>query len=123
MVAFIESTVKDYVRLLVERISKLRELSSRLSSKISDTNIESTRLGVLRFENSEVLIVNGGDNEQLISALLFIQKLANLQEKIYTLVKNDLSKISDDNIKIAVIEPLGLPTRIIMVPNNVTTSG
>ncbi|MGC9225962.1 hypothetical protein [Caldivirga sp.] len=123
MVAFIESTVKDYVKLLDERISKLRELSSRLSSKISDTNIESTRLGVLRFENSEVLIVNGGDNEQLISALLFIQKLANLQEKIYTLVKNDLSKISDDNIKIAVIEPLGLPTRIIMVPNNVTTSG
>ncbi|MGC8569698.1 MAG: hypothetical protein ACP5L1_00025 [Caldivirga sp.] len=123
MVAFIESTVKDYVKLLDERISKLRELSSRLSSKISDTNIENTRLGVLRFENSEVLIVNGGDNEQLISALLFIQKLANLQEKIYTLVKNDLSKISDDNIKIAVIEPLGLPTRIIMVPNNVTTSG
>ncbi|WP_292000245.1 hypothetical protein [Caldivirga sp.] len=123
MVAFIESTVKDYVKLLDERISKLRELSSRLSSKISDTNIESTRLGVLRFENSEVLIVNGSDNEQLTSALFFIQKLANLQEKIYTLVKNDLSKISDDNIKIAVIEPLGLPTRIIMVPNNVTTSG
>jgi len=123
VVAFIESTVKDYVKLLDERISKLRELSSRLSSKISDTNIESTRLGVLRFENSEVLIVNGSDNEQLTSALFFIQKLANLQEKIYTLVKNDLSKISDDNIKIAVIEPLGLPTRIIMVPNNVTTSG
>ncbi|WP_291767337.1 hypothetical protein [Caldivirga sp. UBA161] len=121
MVAFIESTVKDYVKLLDDRIIKLRELSSKLSDKVSNANIENSRLNILRFENSEVFIVNGSDNEQLMGALMLILKLANFQEKLYTLVKNDLSRVPDD-VKIAVIEPLGLPTRIIMVPNNATTS-
>ena len=120
MVAFIESTVKDYVKLLDERISKLSELSSRLSDKVSNANVKNTRLSILRFENSEVFIVNGSDNEQLMSALMLILKLVNFQVKLYTLVKDDLSKLSDDNVKIAVIEPLGLPTRIIMVPSNAT---
>ena len=120
MVAFIESTVKDYVKMLDDRISRLRELSSKLIDKVSNADAENIRLNVLRFENSEVFIINGNDNEQLTSALMLILKLINFQEKIYTLVKNDLSRLSDD-IKIAVIEPLGLPTRIIMVPSNVTT--
>ncbi|ABW02539.1 hypothetical protein [Caldivirga maquilingensis] len=118
MVAFIESTVKDYVKLLDDRISKLRELSSRLSDKVSNANVNNTRLSILRFENSEVFIVNGSDNEQLMNALMLILKIVNFQEKLYTLVKNDLSKLSNDDVKIAVIEPLGLPTRIILVPNN-----
>ena len=120
MVAFIESTVKDYVKMLDDRISRLRELSSKLIDKVSNADAENIRLNVLRFENSEVFIINGNDNEQLTSALMLILKLINFQEKIYTLVKNDLSRLSDD-IKIAVIEPLGLPTRIIMVPSNATT--
>ncbi len=106
--------------MLDDRISRLRELSSKLIDKVSNADAENIRLNVLRFENSEVFIINGNDNEQLTSALMLILKLINFQEKIYTLVKNDLSRLSDD-IKIAVIEPLGLPTRIIMVPSNVTT--
>ena len=109
------------MKLLDDRIIKLRELSSKLSDKVSNTNIENSRLNILRFENSEVFIVNGSDNEQLMSALMLILKLVNFQEKLYTLVKNDLSRVSDD-VKIAIIEPLGLPTRIIMVPSNATTS-
>ncbi len=109
------------MKLLDDRIIKLRELSSKLSDKVSNANIENSRLNILRFENSEVFIVNGSDNEQLMGALMLILKLANFQEKLYTLVKNDLSRVPDD-VKIAVIEPLGLPTRIIMVPNNATTS-
>lgn len=106
--------------MLDDRISRLRELSSKLIDKVSNADAENIRLNVLRFENSEVFIINGNDNEQLTSALMLILKLINFQEKIYTLVKNDLSRLSDD-IKIAVIEPLGLPTRIIMVPSNATT--
>jgi len=41
---------------------------------------------------------------------------------VYSLVGNDLNKVIDENVKVAVVEPLGLPTRILLVPSNVTNN-
>ncbi|KUO92234.1 MAG: hypothetical protein AT713_01670 [Caldivirga sp. JCHS_4] len=122
MVAFTEAEIKDYVKVLNDRVMRLRELTTKVSSGLTKVNTNPSSPSVLRFEGNEIYIVNGSDEEQLAGALRLILELADLQEKVYSLVGNDLNKVIDENIKVAVVEPLGLPTRILLVPSNVTNN-
>ncbi|MFP3195279.1 MAG: hypothetical protein RXQ74_00230 [Caldivirga sp.] len=122
MVAFTEAEIKDYIKVLNDRVMRLRELTTKVSSGLTKVNTNPSSPSVLRFEGNEIYIVNGSDEEQLAGALRLILELADLQEKVYSLVGNDLNKVIDENIKVAVVEPLGLPTRILLVPSNVTNN-
>ncbi|KUO89144.1 MAG: hypothetical protein GU355_07910 [Caldivirga sp.] len=122
MVAFTEAEIKDYVKVLNDRVIRLRELTTKVSSGLTKVNTNPSSPSVLRFEGNEIYIVNGSDEEQLAGALRLILELADLQEKVYSLVGNDLNKVIDENVKVAVVEPLGLPTRILLVPSNVTNN-
>lgn len=122
MVAFTEAEIKDYVKVLNDRVMRLRKLTTKVSSELTKVNTNPNSPSVLRFEGNEIYIVNGSDEEQLAGALRLILELADLQEKVYSLVGNDLNKVIDENIKVAVVEPLGLPTRILLVPSNVTNN-
>jgi hypothetical protein len=122
VVAFTEAEIKDYVKVLNDRVMRLRELTTKVSSGLTKVNTNPSSPSVLRFEGNEIYIVNGSDEEQLAGALRLILELADLQEKVYSLVGNDLNKVIDENIKVAVVEPLGLPTRILLVPSNVTNN-
>ncbi|MFP3073964.1 MAG: hypothetical protein RXO26_00175 [Caldivirga sp.] len=122
MVAFTEAEIKDYVKVLNDRVMRLRELTTKVSSGLTKVNTNPSSPSVLRFEGNEIYIVNGSDEEQLAGALRLILELADLQEKVYSLVGNDLNKVIDENVKVAVVEPLGLPTRILLVPSNVTNN-
>jgi hypothetical protein len=122
VVAFTEAEIKDYVKVLNDRVMRLRELTTKVSSGLTKVNTNPSSPSVLRFEGNEIYIVNGSDEEQLAGALRLILELADLQEKVYSLVGNDLNKVIDENVKVAVVEPLGLPTRILLVPSNVTNN-
>jgi hypothetical protein len=122
VVAFTEAEIKDYVKVLNDRVMRLRKLTTKVSSELTKVNTNPNSPSVLRFEGNEIYIVNGSDEEQLAGALRLILELADLQEKVYSLVGNDLNKVIDENIKVAVVEPLGLPTRILLVPSNVTNN-
>jgi hypothetical protein len=122
VVAFTEAEIKDYVKVLNDRVIRLRELTTKVSSGLTKVNTNPSSPSVLRFEGNEIYIVNGSDEEQLAGALRLILELADLQEKVYSLVGNDLNKVIDENVKVAVVEPLGLPTRILLVPSNVTNN-
>jgi len=122
VVAFTEAEIKDYVKVLNDRVMRLRELTTKVSSGLTKVNTNPSSPSVLRFEGNEIYIVNGSDEEQLAGALRLVLELADLQEKVYSLVGNDLNKVIDENIKVAVVEPLGLPTRILLVPSNVTNN-
>jgi len=122
VVAFTEAEIKDYVKVLNDRVMRLRELTTKVSSGLTKVNTNPSSLSVLRFEGNEIYIVNGSDEEQLAGALRLVLELADLQEKVYSLVGNDLNKVIDENVKVAVVEPLGLPTRILLVPSNVTNN-
>ena len=122
MVAFTEAEIKDYVKVLNDRVIRLRELTTKVSSGLTKVNTNPSSPSVLRFEGNEIYIVNGSDEEQLAGALRLVLELADLQEKVYSLVGNDLNKVIDENVKVAVVEPLGLPTRILLVPSNVTNN-
>ncbi len=122
MVAFIETEIKDYVKALSDRIIRLRELSTKVSSRLAKVNVNPSSPSVLRFEGNEIYIVNGSDEEQMAGALRLILELANLQEKVYSLVSYDLNRVINENVKVAAIEPLGLPTRILLVPSNATSN-
>ena len=122
MVAFTEAEIKDYVKVLNDRVMRLRELTTKVSSGLTKVNTNPSSPSVLRFEGNEIYIVNGSDEEQLAGALRLMLELADLQEKVYSLVGNDLNKVIDENVKVAVVEPLGLPTRILLVPSNVTNN-
>ncbi|KUO85834.1 MAG: hypothetical protein AT709_03855 [Caldivirga sp. MG_3] len=122
MVAFTEAEIKDYVKVLNDRVMRLRELTTKVSSGLTKVNTNPSSPSVLRFEGNEIYIVNGSDEEQLAGALRLVLELADLQEKVYSLVGNDLNKVIDENVKVAVVEPLGLPTRILLVPSNVTNN-
>lgn len=122
MVAFTEAEIKDYVKVLNDRVIRLRELTTKVSSGLTKVNTNPSSPSVLRFEGNEIYIVNGSDEEQLAGALRLMLELADLQEKVYSLVGNDLNKVIDENVKVAVVEPLGLPTRILLVPSNVTNN-
>jgi len=122
VVAFTEAEIKDYVKVLNDRVMRLRELTTKVSSGLTKVNTNSSSPSVLRFEGNEIYIVNGSDEEQLAGALRLVLELADLQEKVYSLVGNDLNKVIDENVKVAVVEPLGLPTRILLVPSNVTNN-
>lgn len=120
--AFIETTVKDYVKMLDDRLMRLRRLMAKVNERLSEVNANPAALGLLRFKGGELVIVNGSDDAQLNNALGLILELARLQEGIYTLVRDDLGKIADKDVKLAVIEPLGLPTRILLVSGNVASN-
>ena len=122
MVAFTEAEIKDYVKVLNDRVMRLRELTTKVSSGLTKVNTNPSSPSVLRFEGNEIYIINGSDEEQLAGALRLVLELADLQEKVYSLVGNDLNKVIDENVKVAVVEPLGLPTRILLVPSNVTNN-
>jgi hypothetical protein len=122
VVAFTEAEIKDYVKVLNDRVMRLRELTTKVSSGLTKVNTNPSSPSVLRFEGNEIYIVNGSDEEQLAGALRLVLELADLQEKVYSLVGNDLNKVIDENVKVAVVEPLGLPTRILLVPSNVTNN-
>jgi len=122
VVAFTEAEIKDYVKVLNDRVIRLRELTTKVSSGLTKVNTNPSSPSVLRFEGNEIYIVNGSDEEQLAGALRLMLELADLQEKVYSLVGNDLNKVIDENVKVAVVEPLGLPTRILLVPSNVTNN-
>jgi len=122
VVAFTEAEIKDYVKVLNDRVMRLRELTTKVSSGLTKVNTNPSSLSVLRFEGNEIYIINGSDEEQLAGALRLVLELADLQEKVYSLVGNDLNKVIDENVKVAVVEPLGLPTRILLVPSNVTNN-
>lgn len=117
-----ELALKEYLKQLDDKISSLRQFRELLAGLLGNEHVspdQAARLNRLIYMGNEVYVVDADDKQQLSTALSLIIELAKLQEGVYSVVKDYLSKVPQGDLRLIVLEELELPARILLVTGRV----